>query len=70
MRIDGKLDVGDELISVNSKSLQNLKHSDAVRLLKTEGPQVILTIRSNQVLRGRELLTQIYNNISPSRYVC
>ena len=56
MRIDGKLDVGDELISVNSKSLQNLKHSDAVRLLKTEGPQVILTIRSNQVLRGRDLL--------------
>jgi len=49
---DGKLDVGDEIMAVNSKGLQNLKHCDAVRLLKTEGPQVTLAIRSNPVLRG------------------
>ena len=52
---DGKLDIGDELMAVNSKNLKNLKHSDAVHLLKTEGPQVTLTIRSNPVLRGRTL---------------
>lgn len=50
--VDGRLEVGDEIVAVNSKSLQKLKHSDAVYLLKTEGPQVILTIRSNPVLRG------------------
>ena len=56
VRVDGKLDIGDELMAVNSKNLQNLKHTDAVHLLKTEGPQVILTIRSNPVLRGNPVL--------------
>ena len=55
---DGKLEVGDEIMAVNSKSLQKLKHSDAVHLLKTEGPHVTLTIRSNPVLRGN-LSTQL-----------
>ena len=52
---DGKLDVGDEIMAVNSKSLHKLKHSDAVHLLKTEGPHVTLTIRSNPVLRGNHI---------------
>lgn len=56
VRVDGELEVGDEIMTVNSKNLQKLKHLDAVCLLKTEGPHVTLTIRSNPVLRGRFII--------------
>lgn len=51
-------------MAVNSKSLQKLKHSDAVCLLKAEGPHVILTIRSNPVLQGRQPNHKIYYKYS------
>jgi len=51
--IDGKIDVGDEIVAVNSKNLIGLKHSEAVHLLKTEGPNVVLTMRANPTLRGK-----------------
>lgn len=63
---DGKLEVGDEIMAVNSKSLQKLKHSDAVHSLKIEGPQVTLTIRSNPVLRGN--LINNYNAYNEMTY--
>ena len=54
--VDGKIDVGDEIVAVNSKNLIGLKHSEAVHLLKTEGPNVVLTMRANPALRGKQYL--------------
>ena len=53
---DGVLSLGDEILSVNGRSLLGLNHSQAVGVLQTCGPDVTLCVRPNHTYRGMHTL--------------
>ena len=46
--LDGRLQVGDQLIEINGQTTKNLTHGEAIELIKTGGGTVRLLVR-----RGR-----------------
>jgi S1-C subfamily serine protease len=48
----GAILMGDEILSVNGKSLVGASHADAVLALKQSGAEVTMLLRSNNGLRG------------------
>lgn len=42
--VDGRLEVGDRLVAVNGKNLENVTHEDAVQALKSTCDRVILAV--------------------------
>ncbi|CEF68708.1 Discs large homolog 1-like protein [Strongyloides ratti] len=57
--LDGRIKVGDKIISVDGVSLQNVSHDFAVKTLKSTGNKVTLRYCSNN-----SLVTQSYNSCS------
>lgn len=48
------LRLGDVILAVNGRSLQGASHSEAVLRLKQAGATVLLRIKPNQVLEGKD----------------
>ena len=48
--VASSLRLGDEILAVNSHSVQDLTHTQVVGLLKNAGAQVTLLVRPNQTL--------------------
>ena len=49
-----QLRLGDIILAVNGRSLQTASHSEAVERLKHSGPTVLLRVKPNQVLAGKD----------------
>ena len=49
---DGVLSLGDEILSVNGRSLLGFNHAQAVEVLTSCGPDVTLCVRPNHTYRG------------------
>ena len=58
---DGVLSLGDEILSVNGRSLLGLNHSQAVEVLQSSGPVVTLCVRPNHTYRGVHALRFDYS---------
>ena len=43
--MDGRLQVGDQLIEINGQTTKNLTHGEAIELIKTGGSMVRLLVR-------------------------
>ncbi|XP_076348228.1 disks large homolog 1-like isoform X2 [Tachypleus tridentatus] len=57
--LDGTLNVGDKLIAVNDKNLENVTHEQAVAILKATSDHVVLTVR-----KGRPLPIHMNHSLS------
>ena len=55
---DGVLSLGDEILSVNGRSLLGFNHAQAVEVLKSCGPDVTLCVRPNHTYRGVYIILQ------------
>lgn len=51
--MDGKIKVGDVILAVNGRSLQNASHAEAVQLIKQSTPKVTLMLMANPKQKRR-----------------
>ena len=59
---DGLLSLGDEILSVNGRSLLGFNHAQAVEALQSCGPDVTLCVRPNHTYRGGYIYMQPFKS--------